>query len=383
MIEPLSGAFANQGGIHRSQCSEFLIEDINAKGGVLDGRKLALATFDNKGSPQESLIALKQVADQGIRFILQASGSHNAHALSEAVSRHNARNPERSILFLNFGATDTMLTNEKCSFWHFRFDSNIDMKLAAMTTYMASQRNVRSVYLINQDYAAGQTMSRVGKEMLAAKRPDVVVAGDELHPIGKIIDFAPYVTKIKASGADAVLSNNWGSDLALLIKSAAEAGLPATFYTNHAYLTGTPMAIGKAGDGRVKTVLSWHINIAGDPLAPFALRFKKRYGEDFVFLPAKIAFDMWIEAMERAKSSDPLKVALALENMRYQGPTGELWMRPDDHQLQQPLFIATFAKAGSDLKYDLEGTGYGFRTDVRIESKDTTLPTTCRMKRPR
>jgi branched-chain amino acid transport system substrate-binding protein len=381
LIEPLSGAFANQGEntVHNFQ---FLIEDINAKGGVLNGKKLALATFDNKGSPQESLVALRLVVDQGIRVILQASGSHNAHALSEAVTKHNARNPERSILYLNFGATDTTLTNEKCSFWHFRFDSNIDMKLAAMTTYMAGQKNIHKVFLINQDYAAGQTVSRVGKEMLARKRPDVAIAGDELHPIGKIIDFAPYVAKIRASGADTVLSNNWGSDLALLIKSAADTGLPATFYTNYAYLTGTPAAIGKAGDGRVKTVLSWHINIAGDPLAPFALRYKERYEEDFIFLPAKIAFDMWIAAMERTGSSDPLKVALALENMRHQGPTGELWMRPDDHQLQQPLYIATFAKAGGDVKYDLEGTGYGFRTDMRIELKDTTLPTTCRMQRP-
>ena len=381
LIEPLSGAFAYQGnsGVHMFQ---MLIEDINAKGGVLGGAKLELVAFDNKGSPQESLLALKQVVDQGIRVILQASGSHNAHAVTEAVSKQNLRDPDHSILYLNFGSVDTALTNEKCSFWHFRFDSNVDMKLAAMTTYMATQKNVHSVYLINQDYAYGQTVSRVGKEMLAKKRPDVTIVGDELHPIGKIKDFAPYISKIKASGADTVLSGNWGMDLALLIKSAADAGLPATFYTNYAYLTGTPKAIGKAGDGRVKSVLAWHINIANDPLVPFALRFKQRFNEDFIFLPARTAFDMWVAAVERAGSAEPLKVALALEDMRHQGPTGELWMRAEDHQLQQPLYVATFTTVGGDVKYDLEDTGYGFRTDMRIEAKDTTLPTTCRMERP-
>jgi branched-chain amino acid transport system substrate-binding protein len=256
------------------------------------------------------------------------------------------------------------------------------MKLAALTTYMATQNAMRRVYFINQDYSCGQTVSRVGKEMLAAKRPDVAVVGDELHPIGKIIDFTPYIVKIRASGADTVLSGNWGSDLALLIKSAAESGLPAIFYTNYAYLTGTPAAIGKAGDGRVKTVLPWHINLPGDPFVPSALRFKQRYGEDFIFLQAKIALDMWVAAVERAGSADPLKVALALEDMRHQGPTGEVWMRPEDHQLQQPLYVATFTKVGGEVKYDLEGTGHGFRTDMRIEAKDTTLPTTCRMGRP-
>ena len=381
LIEPLSGAFANQGedAVHNFQ---FLIEEINAKGGVLNGKKLALAIFDNKGSPQESLIALRRAVDQGIRVILQSNGSHNAHVLSDAVTKHNARDPRRSILYLNYGATDTSLTNEKCSFWHFRFDSNIDMKLEAMTTYMAGQKHIRRVFLINQDYVSGRTVSRVAKELLAVKRPDVSIVGDDLHPIGKIIDFAPYISKIKASGADSVLTNNWGSDLALLIRSAADTGLPATFYTNYAYLAGTPAAIGKAGDGRVKTVLSWHINIAGDPLVPFALRYKQSYNEDFIFLPGKIAFDMWVAATESAGSTDPLKVALALENMRHQGPTGELWMRPDDHQLQQPQYIATFTKAGGEVKYDLEDTGHGFRTDIRIESKDTTLPTTCRMERP-
>ena len=381
LIEPLSGPFAFQGnaGVHIFQMA---IEEQNAKGGVLGGTKLELAAFDNKGSPQESLLALKQVVDQGIRVILQASGSHNAHALTEAVSKQNMRDPDHSILYLNFGSVDTALTNEKCSFWHFRFDSNVDMKLAAMTTYMATQKNVHSVYLINQDYAYGQTVSRVGKEMIGKKRPDILIAGDELHPIGKIKDFAPYISKIKASGADTVLSGNWGMDLALLIKSAADVGLSAMFYTNYAYLTGTPKAIGKAGDGRVKSVLAWHINIAGDPLVPFALRFKQRFNEDFIFLPARTAFDMWVAAVERAGTADPLKVALALEDMRHQGPTGELWMRPDDHQLQQPLYIATFTKVGGDVKYDLEDTGYGFRTDMRIEAKDTTLPTTCKMERP-
>src|SRR5688572_30615092 len=77
LIEPLSGPFSFQGnaGAHMFQ---MFIDEQNARGGVL-GTKLEFFTYDNKGSPQESLIALKQAVDQGVRYIVQASGSHNAH----------------------------------------------------------------------------------------------------------------------------------------------------------------------------------------------------------------------------------------------------------------------------------------------------------------
>jgi branched-chain amino acid transport system substrate-binding protein len=82
--------------------------------------------------------------------------------------------------------------------------------------------------------------------MLKAKRPDIQVVGDELHPLLKITDFAPYIAKIKASGADTVITGNWGQDMALLIKAAADAGLQASWYTYYAGGTGGPTAIKQA-----------------------------------------------------------------------------------------------------------------------------------------
>ena len=75
--------------------------------------------------------------------------------------------------------------------------------------------------------------------MLAAKRPDIQIVGDELHPLLKITDFAPYIAKIKASGADSVITGNWGQDFALLLKAAADAGLKVNWYT---YYAGGPVA---------------------------------------------------------------------------------------------------------------------------------------------
>lgn len=381
LIDPLTGPFAYQGNNSLRQWQAGM-QEINARGGVLGGRKLEVTAFDNKSSPQETLIVLKQVIDQGIRFVAQAAGSHNAHALTEAIAKHNERDPARSILYLNYGSVDIALTNEKCNFWHFRFDSNVDQKIEALTSAIAKDASVKKLYLINQDYAYGHSVVRAAKEMLARKRPDIQIVGDELHPIGKIKDFAPYVAKIRSSGADAVLTGNWGNDLALLIRAAADVALPATFYTNYAYLTGTPKSIGRAGEGRVKTVVNWHINVPSGQAVERALKFKKQFNEDWIFMPAQLALEMWVAAMEKAGSDDPLKVALALEDMRYQAATGEVWMRKDDHQLMQPLFLATFTKMGGEVRYDLEDTGMGFRNELRFEPADTTLPTTCKMRRP-
>jgi branched-chain amino acid transport system substrate-binding protein len=381
-IDPLSGPFALQGE-SGSRHIQAAIDEINARGGVLGGIKLEMVELDNKSSPQESLVALKQAIDQGIHYVTQGNGSHVGHALSDGVLKHNQRNPGNEVLYLNHAAIDPALTNEKCNFWHFRFDGNVDMKVDALTAAIAKDKNIRKVYLINQDYAYGQSVSRVAKEMIGRKRPDIQIVGDELHPTGKVKDFAPYIAKIKASGADTVLSGNWGSDLALLIKAAEEAGLQATFYTNYAYLIGTPKAFGASGADRVKTVASWFPNLPGNPLEKTYLDYKKRYKEDWGFLPIKYAIDMWAKAIDKAGSADPVKVAKALEDMRYDAGVGEAWMRADDHQITEPLFVATFGQIGKQgVKYDADETGYGWRVDTRVEAKDNILPTTCKMERP-
>ena len=357
--------------------------EINAKGGVLGGTKFEIVHFDNKSSPQESVLVLKQITDSGIRYMTQGAGSNVAHALSEALAKHNSRNPDSSVLFFNFAAQDPALTNEKCNFWHFRFDANVDMKLDAITNYIAGQKDIKRVYLFNQDYAFGQAINKAAREMLTKKRPDIEIVGEDLHPLGKVKDFSPYIAKIKASDAQAVITGNWGPDYTLLIKSSKDSGLGVTYYTLNAHNAGAPTSVGVAGADHVRQVFTWHANVAGNKIEKFALDFRKKYNGDFFYNTAKTELEMLAKAMNETKSTDPLKVARALEGMKYQSDTGEVWMRSDDHQLMQPIYLATFTKAGGkDVKIDAEGTGFGWKTDTRTEYKDTVLPTTCKMERP-
>jgi branched-chain amino acid transport system substrate-binding protein len=299
------------------------------------------------------------------------------------VNKHNARNPDATVLFLNYAAVDPELTNVKCSFWHFRFDANNDQKMQVITNLVAKQPEVKKVYIIGQDYAHGHQVAKSAVEMLAAKRPDVQIVGNDLHPIGKVKDFAPYVAKIAASGADVVITGNWGNDITLLIKAARDAGLKSKFYTYYGGGLGVPAAVNTAGIDKLLQVTEWHKNLAGNKTLPYALAYKKKYNFDFYYLRINNEIGMLARAIEKAKSADPTKVALALEDMRYEADTGEVWMRKDDHQIMQPLFISTFAKAGTkDVKHDIDDSGFGFRTNFAVPAAETVLPTTCKMERP-
>src|SRR5207237_9615940 len=120
---------------------------------------------------------------------------------------------------------------------------------------------LKSVYLMNPDYSFGQAVQREARRQLALQRPDVQIVGDELHPLLRIKDFAPYATKIKASGADAVITGNFSSDLTLLVKAAKEVGYEGKFYTFYGNALGAPAAMGDAGIGKVVAVADWLPNV--------------------------------------------------------------------------------------------------------------------------
>ena len=388
-IDPLSGPFANVGEQGLAEF-RFALDRINAKGGVLGGQKLEVIGFDNKVSPQEALNQLKRVIDQGIRYITQGNSSAVAGALIEAVNRHNERNPGKEILYLNYAAVDPAYTNDKCSFWHFRFDANADMKMESLTTWMAGNKNIKKVYLINQDYSFGHAVKKAGREYLARKRPDIQIVGDDLHPLGKVTDFAPYVAKIKASGADSVITGNWGNDMSLLVKAGRDAGLNVDWYTYYAGGLGTPTAMGEAAAGKVKIIAEYHSNVANNKAAKWDADYRKQAPKgnpDFYFLRGKIMWEMFAKAINQAKSAEPKAVALALEGMRYEADLGEVEMRKQDHQLIQPLYVFTLVKSAAkggpkEAKIDMEGSGLAPVTDARLEAFTSAQPTSCNMKRP-
>jgi branched-chain amino acid transport system substrate-binding protein len=388
MIESMSGAFANTGeAVFRNLV--WATERVNARGGLkLPGgnRNLAIERYDNKGQNEEALAALRSAIDDGVNVIAQGNSSAIAAVLIDAINKHNEREPNRRVLFLNYSAVDPILTNEKCSYWHFRFDAHADMRMAALMDVLQGDKALKSVYLIGQDYSFGQAVLREARKQIAVQRPDVQIVGDELHALGRVKDFIPYAVKIKASGAQAVLTGNWGNDLTLLIKAAKEIGYEGKFYTFYGNALGVPAALGDAGVDKVIAVADWFPNEAGAASENFYQSFRQRFPkpqDDYVHMRMQLMMEAFAQAVDRAASIEAGAVAAQLEKgvVTFAGHKGA--MRASDHQFQQPLLVALMGKQGSPgVKFDVEGSGYGFRVIKSIAPERAELPTSCKMVRP-
>lgn len=388
LIEGLSGPIANTGeAVYRNLV--WATERVNARGGVkLPGgaRPLAIERFDSKGQVEEALTALRSAIDAGIRIVTQGNSSAAAAALIDAIQKHNDRDPSRQVVFLNYSAVDPVLTNEKCNFWHFRFDAHADMRMSALMDVLATDSSLQNVYLIGQDYSFGQAVLREAKRQLGLRRKDIKVVGDELHPMARIKDFLPYATKIKASGAQAVITGNWGNDLTLLVKAAREVGFEGKFYTFYGNALGAPAAMGEAGIGKVLAVADWFPNTPTKESRAFYESFRQRFPkpeDDYVHMRMQLMIEALAQAIEKAADTNALPVARALEKAEVRLAGQRLYMRAGDHQAQQMLFVSVMDRKGAKgVPFDVEGSGYGFRVVRQIEPQAAEQVYSCVMARP-
>lgn len=346
--------------------------------------RFELSLFDSKGSAQEAQAIFSRVVDQGFRYIAGGSTSAIAAVLIDAVNRHNQRNPGRAVVYLNHSAIDPAFTMERCSHWHFAFDPNVNMKMRAMAKFVADDSSIRKVFLINQDYSFGHQVANAAKEELAARRPDIEIVGEDLHPFGRVRDFTPYVAKMKAAGTDTVITGNFGTDLILLIRAASDAGLNARFLTLYANALGAPTALGEAGAGR--TLVVGGLNMEGFDARMTRIRARFKQPNPRLELFHAACFDM-IQvlgaACDRAGSTDPIAVARAMSGLTVEGPYGPITMRAADHQLLAPLYVQRFgAVDGAAIKVPVEDTRFGFETLKGYASTENELPAACSMRRP-
>jgi branched-chain amino acid transport system substrate-binding protein len=355
----------------------FIAHNINAHGG-LNGHPIKIVPYDNKGNAKATLVQFRKAANDGIRYVLNGNGDNTASAVLHAIRSWNRANPDKPVLYLNYAAINPEYVNQRCSFYHFLFDANTRMKMEALTSYIAKDKDIHSVYLINQDYAFGHDVARYAQKMLAKKRPDIKIAGSVFVPLGSVKDFSPYVARIKASGADAIITGNWGSDLILLAKAEASFGLDIPTYTYYAQIASTPTALGTAGVNRIYAVAQWPGGFSNPVMAKREVAFKKASGFDYTFPQAMYTLHMLRKAANKDHSVDPTQVAFALEGLTFKTPAGTGTMRAKNHQLLAPLYISVFT---NHMKYSLGNTDHlNFKPLAKIDPDRLKMPTTCRMR---
>ncbi len=383
-IDPQSGTFAAQG-VHGNLQIRFAADYfVNSRGGVLDGRPFEIVTLDNKNSAQDTQLQLRRAISDGIQIIVSGNSSAVASVLSTSIERHNRRNPDQRMIYLNYSAVDPVLTEADCNFWHFRFDAHADMKLDAMTSHIALNPDITRVYIIGQDYSFGQTVAESTVRLLREKRPDIQIVGNELHPIGQVKDFSPYITKIVASGANAVISGNWGADMVSLARGIIDAGVDVPIYTFYAAYDGITSTLGAAGKNRIRLVHNDQSNpIPTEERKAYTRAFKQLHPNNDVTQPRLANLIMMLAAaIEKAGSADPYDIAVAMEDLRITTMSGEeIWMRPDDHQIFQSLHVSVHTD--ENIEFDADNSGYGLYTEFTVPVEETITETSCRMRRPR
>jgi branched-chain amino acid transport system substrate-binding protein len=379
MIEGLSGPFGNVGQ-NQLKSYQYVAAHLTPEENPA-GVKFEIDGMDSKSSPQEALSLLKSAADQGYRYVTQGNGSNVGLALSDAVQKYDDRNPDKAILYLNYAAVDPSLTNEKCNYYHFRLDADTTIKMQALTSFMKDRPEIKKVYLLNQNYSHGKQVAKYFKEDIEKKRPDVKIVGEDYVPIGQVKDFSPYIAKIKEAGADTIVTGNWGQDMTLFMKALGDSGLKIPVYAYYAGVSGTPTALAAIPGLEVYQIAYNNSNYTGR-MNDLMTGFHKQFNDDFYTFSIYNGLVALSHAMAKAHSTDPVKVAAALEGLKFKGFNGDSEMRKSDHQMQQGMWISHWEKVSDKYPYSVENTGYTFAPVKYIDEKDASTPTTCEMKRP-
>ena len=385
-IEPLSGPYAAVGkdlidGI------VFSASEINKNGGI-NGRMIEIVPMDNAMKAEKTTELLRKAIDDGIRFITQGGGSSHALNIIKQLEKYNSRNPGKEVLFLNHSAVTTSFTNDDCTFFHFRFDSNVDMKVAGLVSHMSKDNSVKKVYLFNQNYVYGQTFRETATRLLKKNAPNIEIVGDELiQPFGKVQDFNPYITKIKLSGADTVLTGNWGPDAYRFVNALKDAGLKVKMFGIYISAPSGMAAMGK-------NLLYNDVIVVKEfnPTNSNAPDWYKNYESEIIksteMTPdadrLRFMLEMFKSAIEKANSFEPVDIAYALEGIEGRSVDGgKIFMRKDDHQIHfdmQALLVSE--KVDQSIIYRSKDFDMSYINVGNIPVEDITLDTSCKMKRP-
>jgi branched-chain amino acid transport system substrate-binding protein len=382
MIEASSGPAAENGALW-TEGARYGVELLNQQGGY-NGEPIKFTAYDNQSTPGGASDKLRAAIADGARVIVSGSPSSIIAQIADDVRKYNLRNPGKEVVFLMPGSQALEVTGEKCQFWTFRTTSTAFIRMKALTAVMKQDGVLGpKVYSINQNYSYGQEMEKAQAEYVKENGGEIV--GTTLHDVAKIQDFSPYIAKIRASGAQTVLTGNWGGDMVLLMKAASNAALKVTFGTVN---LDNPGVIGSAGAAALGNYHASPYNpeAGGEAGAKFAEGYKARFGHYPVF-GAEATFAMMFlgNALKTVqtpdKSIDAKAIALALENAKVTTPVGEMTMRKEDHQGIIPIAVAKVTK---DAKYKADGTDMGLHLIRVVPGPEAEVPAdgSCKMQRP-
>jgi branched-chain amino acid transport system substrate-binding protein len=319
---------------------EVAVKEINQAGGLL-GRPVKLVIEDNQMKPEIAVQKLKKmILEDKCEVMCTVTSSSITLAISQAMPRYKK-------IFLAPATFAMDLTGKNFHPYVFRTDTNAAMHTKSMALYIGKQRReFKKVYMLNQDYSFGHDIANFYERFIKEIAPDTQILGRDFHPMFNK-DFGPYISKIKASGADYLLTGNWGPDIIQLFIQSRGLGLKIPFA---GILIADPSGLAAMpGDEAVGslTVTSFFPGFETPEAKKFEDSFHEKSGGNWPFEQTWMIYKammMYAEAVKKAGSIDTEKVIKAFEGLKWNGPTGTVTMRAKDHQAIQPMIICEVVK---------------------------------------
>ncbi|MFH1033986.1 MAG: ABC transporter substrate-binding protein [Pseudomonadota bacterium] len=347
VLAPFSGDAAAVGQIYWATVT-WVATDVNRRGGItIDGKKkkIALIKGDTMGKPANTKQAVEKLCLQDkVDVLWGTSGSHLTAIIQAEADKYKKLHLNSNSLSDNLmeGKTFTPYT-----FQHIWTTYSVGMTLGK---YYASRKE-RKFYILNQDYVFGHELAESFKAGLKKYVPDAQIVGEDFHPLFNK-DFAPYLTKVKASGAEVIFTGDWMPDSSNLIKQSRQMGINLPVAGIFLDDINALVAVGVEGskglvfasellvnaqDGvQAKWHEAWKTWAApyNTPLYEWLGSTTGAYTESLYWL---------LDVMERAGSTDPEKVIKVWEGDEWTGLIGQkLTMRACDHRVERDAYVSEF-----------------------------------------
>ena len=378
ITEPLSGPVTYVGEGYAAG-AKFGAHKLNQAGGVL-GRQVEIVAVDSELKPD---VATRRANDllfgEKVDILAMGTGSAVAKAVSQVANQNRK-------IFISYGTEAAELTGEEFFDTTFRCCLNTDMHSGMLAVYfakMAPQKPAK-IYLLNQDYNFGRACADGFKKFFnRVKGPNQNIVGEEYHPLQKVQDFGPYITKIEASGAEVVITGDWGQDLRLLLQQGKALGWKVK---TGQYFLNDPVVLQAVKDAAVGhiTADAYHMTIDTPENKAYIHEWRKFYpnaplSSKFPDLSWTRAFNsvLWVgDAIKRAGSLDTDKLIKAWEGSKFKAVWGEVEMRACDHQMQTPGYVSQILEPEqipSDIRYWGNEFPY-IGKPTRIAMQDMSVP---------
>ena len=374
--DPLTGTYAELGKNEQIGC-ELAVEQINAKGGILD-RKVELLVEDSTSANTGTAVqkAHKLIDRDKVNFLLGNVNSAMAIALGEVSN-------QAGILHVVTGGHTDSVTGTDCHWNVFRVCNTTRMETNSVAKTLFKKYG-KKWYFLTPDYAFGHTLQQ-GFEA-ALKENNGTELGASLTPLGTT-DYSSYLIKAQAANPDVIIFLQAGEDAVNALKQAVQFGLNKKFHIAGAQQE-LEVLDGLPPEARIGTwVFEWYWKQPNVPhLNEFVAEIRKRHGGKVPTARHWFGYvSTWTCALAAngTKSLDALKMAKFLQDFKLPPEIALMpnnpFYRKGDNQLMPTLYVGHAVEQGKDDPEDL------FVVDEEVKGAEAALPvaeTGCKMKWP-